>query len=133
MIVTFILGAAFVSREWSEFASMLASGGRAFLRFLDWQFTGANDELTNPSTVFDRPTAMRRYFPRLTAGYHELTMSLTDDLNIVDVQAGSAEPRLPEVPGEYMHLIEPLRAGRGYRLGMAYSVTDLRILTSTAG
>ena len=60
-------------------------------------------------------------------------MSLTDDLNIVDVWAGSAEPRLPEVPDEDMHLIAPLRVGRGYRLGLAYSVTDLRILTSTAG
>jgi acetoacetate decarboxylase len=29
-----------------------------------------------------------------------------------------------------MHLIAPLRVGRGYRLGMAYSVTDLRILES---
>ena len=27
-----------------------------------------------------------------------------------------------------MHLIAPLRVGRGYRLGMSYSVTDLRIL-----
>ena len=82
---------------------------------------------------------MRRYFPRLPAGLHEtpavdeLTMSLTDDLKIVGVWAGSAELRLPEVPGEDMHLIAPLRVGRGYRLGMAYSVTDLRILTSNAG
>ena len=27
----------------------------------------------------------------------------------------------------------PLRVGRGYRLGMAYSVTDLRILRNYAG
>ena len=55
-------------------------------------------------------------------------MSLTDNLAIVDVWAGSAELRMPEVQGEEMHLIAPLRVGRGYRLGMAYSVTDLRIL-----
>jgi acetoacetate decarboxylase len=96
------------------------------------------EKVVDPSTVFNRPTTMRRYFPRLTAGYHEtpavdeLTMSLTDDLKIVDVWAGSAELRLPEVPGEDMHLIAPLRVGRGYRLGMAYSVTDLRILKSNA-
>jgi hypothetical protein len=93
-------------------------------------------KVDNPATVFSRPTTMRRYFPRLTAGYHEkpavdeLTMSLTDDLAIVDVWAGSAELRIPEVPGEEMHLLAPLRVGRGYRLGMAYSVTDLRILRS---
>ena len=77
---------------------------------------------------------MHRYFPQLSAGRHEtpavdqLTMSLTDDLAIVDVWAGSAELRIPEVEGEDMHVIAPLRVGRGYRLGMACSVTDLRIL-----
>jgi len=40
---------------------------------------------------------MRRYFPQLAAGHwdklpvDELTLSLTDDLAIVDVWAGSAE------------------------------------------
>jgi len=29
-----------------------------------------------------------------------------------------------------LHSIAPLRVGRGYRLGMSYSVTDLRILKS---
>ncbi len=93
----------------------------------------------DPSTVFNRPTTMRRYFPQLTAGRQdkpvvdELTMSLTDDLAIVDVWAGSAELKIPEVDGEDMHLLAPLRAGRGYRLGMAYSVTDLRILKNYAG
>ena len=81
---------------------------------------------------------MRRYFPQLSAGRHEtpavdeLTMSLTDDLAIVDVWAASAELKIPEVPGEDMHLIAPRRVGKGYRLGMAYSVTDLRILKSNA-
>jgi hypothetical protein len=81
---------------------------------------------------------MRRYFPQLAvAGQpkppaNELTMSLTDNLAIVDVWAGSAELRMPEVQGEEMHLIAPLRVGRGDRLGMAYSVTDLRILKNYA-
>jgi hypothetical protein len=48
------------------------------------------------------------------------------------VWAGSAELRIPEVQGEEMHLIAPLRVGRGYRLGMSYSVTDLRILKNYA-
>jgi hypothetical protein len=88
--------------------------------------------------VFNRPTVMRRYFPQLAASgqskppVNELTMSLTDNLAIVDVWAGSAELRIPEVQGEEMHLIAPLRVGRGYRLGMSYSVTDLRILKDYA-
>jgi hypothetical protein len=96
------------------------------------------ERVTDPSTVFNRPTTMRRYFPQLAApGQHkpsvdELTMSLTDNLAIVDVWAGSAELRIPEVRGEDIHLIAPLRVGRGYRFGMAYSVTDLRILKNYA-
>jgi acetoacetate decarboxylase len=94
--------------------------------------------VSDPSKVFNRPTVMRRYFPQLAAAgqrkppVDELTMSLTDNLAIVDVWAGAAELRMPEVQGEDMHLIAPLRVGRGYRLGMAYSVTDLRILKNYA-
>jgi acetoacetate decarboxylase len=96
------------------------------------------ERIANPSTIFNRPTVMRRYFPQLAAAgqlkppVNELTMSLTDNLAIVDVWAGPAELRMPEVQGEEMHLIAPLRVGRGYRLGMAYSVTDLRILKNYA-
>jgi acetoacetate decarboxylase len=97
------------------------------------------EPVADPATVFNRPTTMRRYFPQLAADRQakppvdELTMSLTDNLAIVDVWTGSAELKLPEVDGEDMHLIAPLRVGRGYRLGMAYSVTDLRILKNYAG
>jgi acetoacetate decarboxylase len=94
--------------------------------------------IADPSTVFNRPTAMRRYFPQLSAdrqhspAVDELTLSLTDNLAIVDTWAGVAELEIPKVRGEDMHLIAPLRIGRGYRLGMAYSVTDLRILKKYA-
>src|ERR1700733_13362721 len=96
------------------------------------------EAVADPATVFNRPTTMRRYFPQLASGFQEqpagdeLTLSLTDNLAIVDVWAGSAELRIPEVQGEDVHSIAPLRVGRGYRLGMAYSVTDLRILKNYA-
>jgi len=35
---------------------------------------------------------------------------------------------VPEVRGEDMHRIAPLRVGRGYRFSMGYTVTDLPIL-----
>jgi acetoacetate decarboxylase len=97
------------------------------------------EPIADPATVFNRPTTMRRYFPQLAADRQdkppvdELTMSLTDNLAIVNVWSGSAELKLPEVDGEDMHLLAPLRVGRGYRLGMSYSVTDLRILKNYAG
>lgn len=92
------------------------------------------EAIADPTTVFNRPTTMRRYFAQLDAARQgkpavdELTLSLTDDITIVDLWAGSAELEIPKVHGEEMHLIAPLRVGRGYRLGMSYSVTDLRIL-----
>ncbi|HEY2534759.1 MAG TPA: acetoacetate decarboxylase family protein [Xanthobacteraceae bacterium] len=96
------------------------------------------EKVADPSKIFNRPTVMRRYFPQLAAAHQtkpavdELTMSLTDELKVVDVWAGSAELSIPQVAGEDMHSIAPLRLGRGYRLGMAYSVTDLRILKNYA-
>jgi len=92
------------------------------------------EKVADPSTVFNRPTTMRRYFPQLAKELRskppvdQLTLSLTDNLAIVDVWAGSAELRIPEVDGEELHLLAPRKVGRGYRLGMSYSVTDLRIL-----
>src|SRR5271163_3919998 len=92
------------------------------------------EKVADPSKVFNRPTVMRRYFPQLAAARQtkppvdELTMSLTDNLAIVDVWAGSAQLTIPEVRGEDLHSLAPSRIGRGYRLGMSYSVTDLRIL-----
>jgi acetoacetate decarboxylase len=92
------------------------------------------ENVTDPTKVFNRPTVMRRYFPQLAAAgrtkpaVDELTMSLTDNLSIVDVWAGSAELEIPDVRGEDMHSLAPISIGRGYRLGMSYSVTDLRIL-----
>jgi acetoacetate decarboxylase len=97
------------------------------------------EAVKDPSTVFNRPTVMRRYFPQLAAALqhqpsvNELTLSVTDNLAIVDVWTGKAELQIPEVRGEDMHLIAPLRVGRGFRLGMAYSVTDLRILKTYTG
>jgi hypothetical protein len=92
------------------------------------------EKIADASTVFGRPTTVRRYFPQLTIGRQEkpaideLTLSLMDNLTFVDLWAGSAELSIPEVQGEDMHLIAPLRVGRGYRFGMTYSVSDLPIL-----
>jgi len=110
-------------------ASVSAHGERIATARIELQ-----DPVKDPSTVFNRPTTIRRYFPQLTAGNQhtpavdELTLSLTDELAIVNVWAGAAELSVPVVQGEEVHLLAPLRVGRGYRLGMAYSVTDLRIL-----
>ncbi|MEJ0085211.1 MAG: acetoacetate decarboxylase family protein [Pseudomonadota bacterium] len=137
------LGTIFQTRTFaapSAAAAPLARGSRfgASVAAHGERIATARIQLENPvldpSTVFNRPTTIRRYFPQLTAGNHgrgavdELTLSLTEEHTFVDVWAGSAELTVPVVPGEEVHALAPLRVGRGYRLGMAYSVTDLKIL-----
>ena len=84
--------------------------------------------------IFNRPTVNVRWFPRLVAGEHdkpavnELAMSITDNLRIVEMWTGKAEVSMPEVAGEEMHMLAPVRTGLGFRCSMSYSVTDLRIL-----
>lgn len=110
-------------------ASVAAHGERIATARLQLEETVAD-----PTTVFNRPTTIRRYFPQLAlASQHqppvdELTLSLVDNLVFADVWAGTAELTVPTVAGEDVHSLKPLRVGRGYRLGMAYSVSDLRIL-----
>ena len=88
--------------------------------------------------IFNRPTVNVRYFPRLVAGQqdkpavNELAMSITDDLRIVEMWTGEGEIRMPEVAGEELHMLAPVRTGLGFRCSMSYSVTDLRILEQGA-
>jgi hypothetical protein len=54
------------------------------------------EKVGDPAKIFNRETVMRRYFPQLAAGHQdkpavdELTLSLTDNLALVDVWAGWA-------------------------------------------
>ena len=84
--------------------------------------------------IFNRPTVNVRWFPRLVAGEHdkpavnELAMSITDNLRIVEMWTGKAEVSMPQVAGEEMHMLAPVRTGLGFRCSMSYSVSTLRIL-----
>src|ERR1700721_908108 len=94
------LAAAPLARGSRFGASVAAHGERLATARLQLE-----ERIANPSTIFNRPTVMRRYFPQLAAARQtkppvdELTMSLTDNLAIVDVWAGSAELAIPEVRG----------------------------------
>jgi len=90
--------------------------------------------LSRPPAALRRPIVNRRYFPCLTAGYHdkpavdELTMAVTDNLSLIDVWAGSAELVFPDAQGEELCAFEPKRVGSGYRLSVSCSIRDLKIL-----
>ena len=114
----------------SRFAASLSAHG---VRLADARITLESPE-SDVTKIFNRPTVNLRYFPRLAAdeqdkpAVNELVLSLTDNLQIVDMWTGSAEMSLPEVAGEEMHMLAPRRIGRGFRCSMSYSVTDLKTL-----
>lgn len=56
-------------------------------------------------------------------------MALLDDQTIASAWTGTSELEFPEVPGEELHDLAPLRTGPGFRFELAYTVTDLRTLT----
>jgi Acetoacetate decarboxylase (ADC) len=88
----------------------------------------------DPTTLFNRPAALLRYFPRLEKdkldkpAVNELTLSITDNLQIADLWTGAAEISFPDVPNEELSALKPVKVGAGFRYSLAYSVTDLRIL-----
>ena len=84
--------------------------------------------------IFNRPTALMRYFPRIEKerssepAVNDLTLLLTDNLQIVDLWIGEAELDIFTARGEEIHRLAPVKVGSGFRYGLAYSVTDLRVL-----
>src|SRR6266850_1980534 len=92
----------------------------------------------DPFTVFNRPTALVRYFPRLGKGQqdqpavNELTVFITDDLRLVDLWRGEGQLSFPRAPGEELHALGPTKVGAGFRYGLSYSVSDLEIVKDFA-
>jgi acetoacetate decarboxylase len=90
--------------------------------------------VADPTTVFNRPTALVRHFPRLqkdkrdAPAVHELALSLTETLQMVDLWIGDADLSIFKAAGEEMHSLAPLRVGSGFRFSIAYSITDTRIV-----
>jgi acetoacetate decarboxylase len=92
------------------------------------------EPVADPFTVFNRPTALVRYFPRIVKGQYdkpavnELTVSITDNLKLVDLWRGEGQLSFPQAHGEELHTLGPVKAGAGFRYGLSYSVTDLEIV-----
>jgi acetoacetate decarboxylase len=122
-------------------APALAPGGRfaatasaAGYRIANAQIT-LQEPVRDPRALLGRPTVNLRHFPTLAAGHHdepavhELVMSVTDDQMMADAWVGTGELDFPEVPGEELHDLAPVRTGAGFRFELSYTVTDLRALS----
>jgi acetoacetate decarboxylase len=55
-------------------------------------------------------------------------MALFDDETIGAAWARTCELEFPQVPGEELHDLAPVRTGAGFRYELAYTVTGLRTL-----
>ena len=60
--------------------------------------------------------------------FRSLVMALFDEETVTDAWTGTSELDFPEVPGEELHDLAPVRNGAGFRFELAYTVTDLRTL-----
>ncbi|RFU48568.1 acetoacetate decarboxylase family protein [Paraburkholderia sp. DHOC27] len=113
-----------------RFGASMSSNGQ---RLVDARVT-LREPVKDPATLVSRPTVNLRYFPRLSVGQHdqpavnELVLSVTDDLKLVDAWVGEGALSFPEAVGEELSALQPVRMGAGFRLGMSYSVTDLKLL-----
>jgi hypothetical protein len=96
------------------------------------------EEVGRLDGLFDRPVVARRYFPRLSAGVHdkpvvdELVLCIMDNILITNGWIGSAELIFPEVHGEDLDMLGPIKVGRGYRFAFSFSVSSNEILANLA-
>jgi hypothetical protein len=123
----------------NQAAPALSAGGRFAATVSAAGYRLANALITlqapgPPSALTARPTVNLRHFPRLAAGQqdnpavHELVMAVFDDETVANGWTGTSELEFPEVPGEELHDLAPVRTGAGFRFELAYTVTDLRTL-----
>jgi len=114
----------------TKFGASLSAHGQ---RLAEGRIT-LHQSMGRPPAILTRPTVSRRYFPRLTAGFHdkpavdELTMGMAHKVALIDIWTGSAELMFPEAYGEELHAFEPARVGNGYRFSMSCSINDLKVL-----
>jgi acetoacetate decarboxylase len=113
-----------------RFGASLSAHGQ---RLVDVLVT-LREKLDDPTELFNRPTLLLRYFPTLSVGkqskpaVNELTRSVFDNLQIVDLWVGEGSLSMLYAEGEEIDGLKPVRLGRGFRYGLSYSVADLTIL-----
>ena len=117
-------------RRDSRFSASAAAHG---CRLVDLGLT-LTQRAEDADSLLERPVALSRYVPQLVAGQqerptqHELTMLLADDVQVVDLWLGDALLSMPPVAGEELHALDPVRVAFGFRCGLSYTVSDLRVL-----
>lgn len=120
---------------------LVAPGGRfgatasaAGQRIAEAQVT-LEQPVQDPAALFGRPLVNLRHFPQLAAGrhdqpaVHELVMSVLDDVRLAEAWVGSGDLSFLPARGEELADLPVRRTGKGFRLDLGYTVTDLKTLS----
>lgn len=89
--------------------------------------------------LLDRPIITRRYFPQVFDGEHdnpavdELVLCIARNISITNIWIGEGRLDFPEVDGEELDVLAPIKVGRGVRFSYSYSVSECKILSDLAG
>ncbi|MBC9032655.1 acetoacetate decarboxylase family protein [Sphingomonas sp. JC676] len=89
--------------------------------------------------LLDRPIVTRRYFPRVTAGGYErpavdeLVLCISKNISFTNIWIGDGQLTFPEVYGEELDILAPIKVGRGVRFSYSYSVSGCRVLSDLTG
>ena len=124
------------------------SNGHGTALFIDWQFTGSHDEYLDPVR-----SLYHEFFVLMDARWNDTPVSWCPYIYVDNDHAMArgwiqgfpkklgavtqtrtytvvtAELDFPQVPGEELHDLAPVRTGAGFRYELAYTVTDLRTLS----
>jgi acetoacetate decarboxylase len=85
--------------------------------------------------LLDRPIVTRRYFPRVsTYGSEgpiidELVRCILENVSLTNIWVGEGALDFPEVFGEELDVLAPIKVGRGARFSFSYSVSECDILS----
>ncbi|MEU6197063.1 acetoacetate decarboxylase family protein [Streptomyces sp. NPDC047061] len=113
-----------------RFAATVSTAGYRLANLL----VTLTEPVADPRALAGRPTVNLRHFPQLAAEHqdkpavHELVMALFDDPRVAHAWTGTSELEFPDVPGEELYDLAPVRTGAGFRFELSYTVTDLRTL-----
>lgn len=112
----------------ARFAGSMSASGRRLAEGL----VVLDSPLADPAALGQRPIVNLLHTPRLAAGMrdrpavHELVMNVPRETRIEQAWVGQGKLVLPEVDGEEMSALAPLRCGAGIRASMSYIVDDLK-------
>jgi acetoacetate decarboxylase len=85
--------------------------------------------------LLDRPIVTRRYFPQISADgsamptIDELVRCVLENVSLTNIWVGEALLAFPEVYGEELEVLAPIRVGRGARFSFSYSISGCNVLS----